>query len=89
METDEIVVAPGTYFEFNINFLGKAITLRSSDGPDVTTIDGTGNFHVVQCVSGEGSETVLEGFTVTGDGAFFGGLARTTLMSEGACHAQT
>ena len=88
VDTDEIVVAPGTYFE-TINFLGKAITLRSSDGPDVTTIDGTGNFHVVQCVSGEGSETVLEGFTVTGDGAFFGGLARTTLMSEGACHAQT
>ena len=60
---DEIVVAPGTYFE-TINFLGKVITLRSSDGPAVTTIDGTGNFHVVQCVSGEGADTVLEGFTM-------------------------
>ena len=31
VDTDEIVVAPGTYFE-TIDFLGKAITLRSSDG---------------------------------------------------------
>ncbi len=46
MDTDEIVVAPGTYFE-TINFLGKAISLRSSDGAAVTTIDGTGFFHVV------------------------------------------
>ena len=29
---DEIVVAVGTYNE-NIDFLGKAITVRSSDGP--------------------------------------------------------
>ncbi len=30
VDGDEIVVAPGTYFE-TIDFLGKAITLRSSD----------------------------------------------------------
>ena len=53
--TGVIVVADGTYTE-NINLLGKAITLRSSDGPAVTTIDGTGlNDSVVKCVSGEGS----------------------------------
>ena len=34
MNGDEIVVAPDTYFE-TINFLGKAITSRSSDGPEV------------------------------------------------------
>ncbi len=69
---DEIVVPRGIYLE-SINFLGKAITLRSSDGPFVTTIDGTGSFHVVQCVSGEGPETVIEGFTIThgnANGAF-------------------
>ena len=43
VDTDEIVVAPGTYFE-TINFLGKAITLSSSGGAAVTTIDGTGFF---------------------------------------------
>jgi hypothetical protein len=63
---DECVVAPGTYNEL-INFLGKAITLRSSHGPAVTTIDGTGlNGSVVTCASGETPETVLEGFTITG-----------------------
>ncbi len=68
MDGDEIIVAPGTYFE-TIDFIGKAIWLHSSDGADVTTIDGTGNFHVVQCVSGEGPDTVLDGFTVTGGDA--------------------
>ncbi len=37
VDTDEIVVAPGKYFE-TINFFGKAIWLRSSDGAEVTTI---------------------------------------------------
>lgn len=64
-DTDEIEVAAGTYLEA-INFNGKAVTLRSADGPEVTTIDGTGSFHVVQCVTGEGPETVLDGFTITG-----------------------
>ncbi len=73
VDGDEIVVAPGTYIE-TINFLGKAITLRSTDPTDpgvvaATIIDGTGNFHVVQCVSGEVPDTVLDGFTLTGANA--------------------
>lgn len=35
---DEVLVAPGTYNEL-INFLGKAVTVRSSGGRDVTIID--------------------------------------------------
>ncbi len=63
---DDVIVAPGTYNE-TINFNGKAIVLRSSDGPDATTIDATGlHDTVVRCISGEGPETKLEGFTVTG-----------------------
>jgi hypothetical protein len=63
---DEIIVAAGIYLEL-INFLGKAITVRSSDGRDVTIIDGTGlNNSVVKCVNSEGPDTVLEGFTITG-----------------------
>jgi len=63
---DEVVVAPGTYNE-TINFHGKAITLRSADGLDVTIIDATGlNDRVVQCTSGEGPDTVIQGFTLTG-----------------------
>jgi len=38
---DTVLVAPGTYVE-NIDFVGKAITLRSKFGPDVTVIDGGG-----------------------------------------------
>ncbi len=68
VNTDEIVVSPGTYFE-SIDFLGKSITLRSSDGPDVTIVDGTGALHVVQCVNDEGPDTVLDGFTITGGNA--------------------
>ncbi len=66
VDTDEIVVAPGAYVE-TINFLGKAITVRSSDGPEVTIIvDGKDLFEsIVSCVSGEGSDTVLDGFTIT------------------------
>ncbi len=63
---DECVVAPGTYHE-TINFLGKAITLRSSGGPEVTTIDATGiGGSVVTSASGEGPDTILYGFTITG-----------------------
>jgi hypothetical protein len=64
VDTDEIVVSPGTYLE-TIDFLGKAITVRSSDGSAVTTIDGNGANHVVTCVNGEGLDTVLDGFTIT------------------------
>ena len=62
---DEIEVASGTYNEA-INFLGKAVRLYSSAGPEVTIIDGTGHYHVVQCINGEGPDTILQGFTVTG-----------------------
>ncbi|MHC4086734.1 MAG: right-handed parallel beta-helix repeat-containing protein, partial [Planctomycetota bacterium] len=70
---NEIEVAPGTYNEA-INFLGKAIRLYSSDANDpnivaATIIDGTGYYHVVQCVSSEGPNTILEGFTITGGNA--------------------
>ncbi|NIM64051.1 MAG: hypothetical protein GTO30_21095, partial [Acidobacteria bacterium] len=39
LDDDVIVVAAGTYPEV-IDFMGKAITVRSSGGADVTTIDG-------------------------------------------------
>jgi len=64
---DEIIVAPGAYHEV-LNFNGKAINLHSASGNPVDTIiDGAGlNNSVVQCVSGEGAGTILEGFTITG-----------------------
>ena len=72
MDGDEVEVHPGTYNE-TINFLGKAITVRSSDGADVTTIHAGGSDTVVTCDSGEGADTVLSGFVITGGSAVLGG----------------
>ena len=51
--------------------------VRSSDGPDVTVIDADLPPEVlatvVTCDSGEGPDTVLEGFTITGGNSLCGG----------------
>jgi len=60
---DAVLVAPGTYKE-NINFNGKAITLKSSGGAKVTIIDGGGVGPVVTFSMNEKSSSVIEGFTV-------------------------
>jgi predicted outer membrane repeat protein len=81
-DTDEIVVAPGRYFE-RINLAGKAITLRGSAGPAATVIDAENAPTVVTCDSGEGPDTVLEGFTLTdGDPCTYGGGGMTNLGSS-------
>jgi len=65
---DHVLVAPGLYMEA-IDLRGKAITVRSSGGAAATTLDGSGPIRsVVTCASGEGADTVLEGFTITGGG---------------------
>lgn len=66
---DTIVVKPGTYVE-NIDFFGKAVTVRSEWGPRATVIDGGSPAFpdygsVVAFLSGEGPDSILEGFTVT------------------------
>jgi parallel beta-helix repeat protein len=60
---DTVLVAPGTYVE-NINFFGKAITVRSSGGTKVTIIDGAQNGAVVTFANGETNASILQGFTV-------------------------
>ena len=56
---DTIIVAAGTYQE-NINFLGKAITVRSEDANDPNYAS------VVTFNGGQDSNSVLTGFTITG-----------------------
>jgi hypothetical protein len=66
---DTVVVHPGRYYE-NINFEGKNITLTSLDPNDsniveTTIIDGNFNGTVVTFDSGEDTNCVLEGVTIT------------------------
>jgi len=67
---DEIIVASGIYTDAgnrDLRFDGKAITLRSADGPDSTTIDCKGSTskpHRAFIFMSEDSNTVIEGFTI-------------------------
>ena len=67
-----IEVKPSTYYE-SIDFGGKPIVLRSTGGPEVTTINGTGSLHVVTFVNGESTTSILDGFTITGGNAIGAG----------------
>ena len=74
---DVIIVHQGTYVE-NINFSGKAITVQSDNPNDpavveATVIDGGQAGSVVTFQSGEGSGSVLSGFTVRNGMADSGG----------------
>ena len=75
---DVVIVAEGEYFE-NINFFGKAITVRSTDPNDSsvvqrTIINGGASGNVVICSNNEQSDTVLSGFIITnGNTPFDGG----------------
>jgi len=74
---DEIIVAPGVYKE-KIDFIGRAITVRSTD-PDnpaivaSTVIDAVKKGAVVTFSSRERRRSVLWGFTLTGGRAECGG----------------
>ena len=61
---DVVLVSPGTYPE-NLDFKGKAITVKSDQGAELTVIDGQGIDAVVTIENGEGPDSLLEGFTVT------------------------
>ena len=72
---DTVLVSDGVYHE-RIDLLGRAITLKSVYGPHETFIDatgltegwitGAGSHRVVRAISGEGPDTVLSGFSITG-----------------------
>ena len=73
-----VIVAEGVH-PGPINFLGKAITVRSTDPTDpvvvaATIINGGGGAgNVVTCAGGEGSDSVLSGFVITGGSDSNGG----------------
>lgn len=62
--TDTVLVTNGVYFE-NLDFGGKAVTVASVNGPQVTVIDGGAGAAVVNIGSREDTNTWLTGFTLT------------------------
>lgn len=77
---DTIVVRPGTYAE-EVGFNGRRVTVRSTAPDDAavvaTTIITSDSGHSVYFDFGEGSSSVLEGFTITGHGVFCAGTSPT------------
>ncbi len=62
-ENDSIFVSPGRYIE-NIDFKGKDIKVRSTEGISNTVIDGDGKGSTVTFNGGESETTILDGFTI-------------------------
>jgi parallel beta-helix repeat protein/predicted outer membrane repeat protein len=75
---DTVLVGPGTYTstgDWVINPGGMPITIKSTHGPALTTIDGQWTRRVVACTSGETAATVIDGFTIKyGDADDGGGI---------------
>jgi predicted outer membrane repeat protein len=68
---DTVMIAQGIYYEWEIDFLGKAITVMSSDpgAPNVvdsTIIDANGMGRVFYFHTGESLSSVVDGITITG-----------------------
>ncbi len=69
--SDTVMVFPGTYFEHDIDFLGKAIVVTSTNPFDEgvvasTVIDANALGRVFYFHNGEDTTSVLAGFTITG-----------------------
>ncbi|MBY5162236.1 fibronectin type III domain-containing protein [Salsipaludibacter albus] len=62
---DVVEVLPGEYAEL-LDFGGKAITVRSTNGPEATVLNGYRDGTVVTFDDDEGPASVLAGFTIRG-----------------------
>jgi len=65
---DTVIVADGTYtgpYNNDLDFRGKAITLRSESGPENCIIDCNHSGRGFYFHSGEDANSVLDGFTIT------------------------
>ena len=77
---DHVIVASGTYHESGLDYLGKGITVRSTDPTDpevvaATVVDGDSAATIFRAERGEGPDAVLRGITVVrGRGGWGGGM---------------
>jgi len=73
---DTVSVADGTYVGLgnkDLDFKGKAITVKSDNGPENCVIDCKGNGRGFYFHSGETQSSILSGFTITNGQAVHGG----------------
>ncbi len=75
---DTVMVWPGTYYEHDIDFLGKAIVVMSTDPGNsevvaATIVDGNSLGSVFVFQSGEDTTSVVAGLTITDGYADYGG----------------
>jgi hypothetical protein len=71
VDGDTVMIAPGTYHEYDINFDGKAITVTGTDPEDMnvvssTIVDAGSLGRVFIFDSGEDTTSVLAGLSLTG-----------------------
>ena len=85
---DTVIVADGVYTGFgnrDIDFCGLAITVRSENGPNNCIVDCNGTetetHHGFYFHNSEGTNSVLDGFTVTNGYAYHGGGIRCEASS--------
>jgi subtilisin family serine protease len=83
---DTVWVADGTYAgegNIEIDFGGRAITVRSENGPQSCIIDCRSEGRAFFFQGGEGRDAVMEGFTIThgGGGGDYGGAIRCVASS--------
>jgi hypothetical protein len=87
VDGDTVMVLPGTYYEHDIDFLGKAITVMSNDPLDPavvasTVINANAQGRVFYFHNGEDTTSVLSGFTISGGYEANGGGIRCRLDSS-------
>ncbi|MFH1615547.1 MAG: right-handed parallel beta-helix repeat-containing protein [Planctomycetota bacterium] len=73
---DMVLVADGNYSgtgNFDLDFQGKAVVVRSQNGPENCIIDCNGQGRGFYFHSGEGHSSVVDGFTIINGLADFGG----------------
>ena len=67
LDGDTVLVADGIYTgpgNKNLDFLGKAITVKSENGPEHCIIDCEGSGRGFYFREGEGNDSLLQGFTI-------------------------
>jgi len=75
---DEVVVSPGTYNEYDLDFAGKAITVRSTDPNDpgiviATVVDAMSQGSGFILENGEGRSSTITGLTIRNADSWWGG----------------